>query len=74
MRDLGMKPIDCIRSATTVAAETIGMKGVGTLEPGAWGDVIGVPGDPVADLALLAKPENIQLVVKGGDVIKSVTA
>jgi imidazolonepropionase-like amidohydrolase len=66
-----MEPIDCIRSATTVAADTIGMEGVGRLEPGSWGDVIGVRGDPVADLSLLAKPENIQLVLKAGEVIKS---
>jgi imidazolonepropionase-like amidohydrolase len=71
MRDLGMQPLDCIRSATTVAADTIGMKGVGRLEPGSWGDVIGVAGDPVANLELLSTPENIKLVVKGGDVVKS---
>jgi len=71
MRDLGMEPIDCIRAATNVAAETIGMKGVGKLEPGAWGDLIGVSGDPVADLALLSKPDNVRLVVKGGDVVKA---
>ncbi|HEV2415430.1 MAG TPA: amidohydrolase family protein [Candidatus Dormibacteraeota bacterium] len=71
MRDLGMEPLDCIRSATTVAAGTIGMKGVGNLDPGAWGDLIGVPGDPVANLELVAKPENIKLVVKGGEVVKS---
>src|SRR5713226_6150607 len=71
MQQLGMKPIDCIRSATTVAAQTIGMKGVGTLAPGSWGDLIGVPGDPLADLKLLADPANVHLVVKGGDVVKS---
>lgn len=71
MRDLGMKPIDCIRSATTVAAETIGMEGVGRLEPGSWGDVIGVPGDPLADLSLLARPDGVKLVVKGGETVKS---
>ena len=71
MRDLGMEPIDCIRSATSVAADTIGMQGVGRLEPGSWGDLIGVPGDPVADLSLLAKPKNVHLVLKGGEVIKS---
>jgi imidazolonepropionase-like amidohydrolase len=47
------------------------MKGVGKLEPGAWGDVIGVPGDPVADLTLLSKPDNVRLVVKGGEVVKA---
>ena len=71
MRELGMEPIDCIRAATTVAAETIGMKGVGAIAAGSWGDLIGVPGDPVANLELLAKPENVKLVVKGGEVIKS---
>ena len=74
MRELGMAPIDCIRAATTVAAETIGMKGVGTLQPGAWGDLIGVAGDPVADLTLLAKPDHVRLVVKGGEVVKALSA
>ena len=71
MRQLGMEPIDCIRSATTVAAHTIGMEGVGTLEPGSWGDLIGVPGDPIADLTLISNPDKVHLVVKGGEVVKS---
>ena len=71
MQQLGMEPIDCIRAATTVAAKTIGMQGVGTLEPGSWGDLIGVPGDPLADLKLLSDPAHVHLVVKGGDPVKS---
>jgi imidazolonepropionase-like amidohydrolase len=71
MQQLGMAPIDCIRAATTVAAQTIGMPGVGQLKEGSWADLIGVPGDPVADLTLIAKPENVHLVVKGGEVVKS---
>jgi imidazolonepropionase-like amidohydrolase len=47
------------------------MKGVGRLEPGSWGDLIGVPGDPLADLKLLADAANVHLVVKGGDPVKS---
>ncbi|MGH2928933.1 MAG: metal-dependent hydrolase family protein, partial [Solirubrobacteraceae bacterium] len=71
MQELGLDALSCIRSATTVAAETVGWTGeVGTLKPGAWGDVIGVPGDPLEHLELLAKPEMIELVVKGGDVMK----
>src|SRR6266851_1949378 len=49
----------------------LGMKGVGRLEPGSWGDLIGVPGDPLADLKLLADSANVHLVVKGGDPVKS---
>jgi imidazolonepropionase-like amidohydrolase len=71
MQQLGMKTIDCVRSATTVAAQTIGMKGAGSLAPGSWGDLIGVAGDPLADLTLLSKPDNVRLVMKGGDVVKS---
>jgi imidazolonepropionase-like amidohydrolase len=71
LRDLGLAPLDCIRSATTVAAETLDWAGqVGTLADGAFCDAIGVAGDPVADLTLLAKPENIRLVLKGGEVAK----
>ncbi len=71
MHELGMEPLDCIRAATTVAAETIGMKGVGSLAPGSWGDLIAVAGDPLVDLTLVAEADNIQLVVKGGEVVKS---
>jgi imidazolonepropionase-like amidohydrolase len=71
MNELGMEPIDCIRAATTVAAETIGMRGVGQLKEGWWADLIAVPGDPLADLTLLARPDNVHLVVKGGEVVKA---
>ncbi|MBO0705723.1 MAG: amidohydrolase family protein, partial [Candidatus Dormibacteraeota bacterium] len=75
MRDAGMAPEDCLRSATAVAAEVLGLAGdVGTLAPGAYGDLIGVPGDPLADLELVAKPEKVQLVVRGGEVVKERTS
>jgi len=70
MHELGMEPLQCLQSATTVAARTIGYPGVGSLQPGDWADVIGVPGDPLASLELVAKPDNVQLVVKGGTVFK----
>ncbi len=69
---LGMEALDCIRSATVVAADTIGLGGkVGCLDEGAFGDLVGVAGDPLADLQLLARPENVRLVVKGGEVVKA---
>jgi imidazolonepropionase-like amidohydrolase len=46
------------------------MNGVGSLNEGSWGDVIGVPGDPLANLELLAKAENVRLVIKGGELVK----
>jgi len=38
-----------------VAAEVIGLEGAGSLAAGSFGDVIGVPGDPIEDLNLVAK-------------------
>lgn len=70
MNQLGMAPVDCLRSATSVAAEVIGLTGAGSLAPGSFGDVIGVPGNPLDDLNLVARPDNVKLVVKGGKVFK----
>jgi imidazolonepropionase-like amidohydrolase len=68
----GMTPIEAIRSATTVAAELLGMTGqVGTLEPGAFADVVAVSGDPLADVAQLSR---IDFVMKGGEVVRSPAA
>jgi imidazolonepropionase-like amidohydrolase len=72
LHEAGLDRAQCLRSATTVAADVLGLEGqMGTLAEGAWGDVIGVPGDPLADLELVARPHNVQLVVKSGEVVKA---
>jgi imidazolonepropionase-like amidohydrolase len=72
MHELGMSSADCIRSATTTAARVLGLEDrAGTLAEGAFGDLVGVPGDPLEDLSLLARPHHVRLVVKGGDVVKA---
>ena len=72
LRELGMEPLDCIRSATLVAADTIGLEGrAGCLDVGAFGDLVGVAGDPLEDLETLARADGVALVVKGGEVVKS---
>jgi imidazolonepropionase-like amidohydrolase len=71
LRQSGMAPADCIRAATSVAAEVLGLAGqVGTLAVGAHADLVGVAGDPAEQLELLARPEHVQLVVKAGEVLK----
>jgi imidazolonepropionase-like amidohydrolase len=65
---LGMAPIEAIRSATTVAADLMGLAGrAGVVEAGAWADLVGVPGDPLKDVAALSR---IDFVMKGGEVIR----
>ena len=65
---LGMAPLAVIRAATIDAAEMMGWSGsVGALHVGAFADLIGVLGDPTADIRHLADPA---VVIKGGVVIR----
>jgi imidazolonepropionase-like amidohydrolase len=65
----GMTPAQAIRSATTSAAELLGMdKEIGTIAPGKYADLVAVKGDPLADISVLQK---IDFVMKGGEVYKS---
>jgi imidazolonepropionase-like amidohydrolase len=64
----GMTPIEAIRSATIVAAELMGWEDrVGSLQRGRLADLIAVPADPLADLAIL---EDVPFVMKDGVVVK----
>jgi imidazolonepropionase-like amidohydrolase len=65
----GMTPAQAIRSATTTAAEMLGMQNdVGSITPGRYADLIAVKGDPLSDIALL---QTVDFVMKGGEVFKS---
>jgi imidazolonepropionase-like amidohydrolase len=64
----GMTPAQAIRSATSVAAELLGMQDqIGTVEAGKQADIVAVPGDPLQDVALLQK---VHFVMKAGEVYK----
>ena len=64
----GMTPMQAIQSATTEAARALGKDGqVGTLAPGAWGDLIAVPANPMTDIRAL---ERVSGVLKAGRLIK----
>lgn len=69
MVKLGLTPLQAIQASTINAADLLGWPGkVGTLEPGAWGDVIAVDGDPVQDVTTL---ERVKFVMKGGEVVRN---
>jgi imidazolonepropionase-like amidohydrolase len=69
MVGLGMKPGAALRSATSAAAELLGLsKTLGTLERGKLADVIAVPGDPLTDIKAM---EKVIFVMKGGDVVRN---
>ena len=63
--DRGMTPLAALRAATLVSAELIDVDDRGRLEEGLLADVIGVPGDPTADITVT---EDVRFVMKGGVV------
>jgi imidazolonepropionase-like amidohydrolase len=64
----GATPLQAIQSATLNAAQALGRpKDVGQVIPGAYGDLVGVTGDPLSDVTVLEHPA---VVIKGGDVVK----
>ena len=64
----GQAPMAAITSATSLAAESLGLGDrVGTVAPGYEADLIAVAGDPLADIGAF---EHVVLVVKGGRVIR----
>jgi imidazolonepropionase-like amidohydrolase len=69
MVKLGMTPLQTIQAATVNAADLLGWPGkVGTLEPGAWADIVAVDGDPLKDVTTL---EHVKFVMKGGEVVRN---
>jgi imidazolonepropionase-like amidohydrolase len=66
MVEAGMPPMAAIRSATIESARLLGLeKDLGTVEAGKIADLVAVPGDPLADIRLMAK---VSFVMKGGVV------
>ena len=69
MVERGMRPIDAIRSATSVAAEHMGLSAdVGAVAPGKLADLIAVRGDPLADAEIL---RDVTVVIQAGVIIKA---
>ncbi len=68
MVERGMTPMEAIQAATSVSARYMGWSDrVGGIQPGRYGDVIAVKGDPLTDVRRL---QDVAVVVKGGVVIR----
>ena len=64
-----MTPMQAIQSATSRAAELLGMSGqVGVIAPGAHADLVAVEGDPLRDVRVL---ERVGFVMKDGKVFRN---
>jgi imidazolonepropionase-like amidohydrolase len=69
MVDLGLPPIDALKTATGNAADLFGIaQKTGTLEKGKFADVIAMPGDPTNDITAT---ERVSFVMKEGKIIRN---
>ncbi|HEY9234125.1 MULTISPECIES: metal-dependent hydrolase family protein [Phenylobacterium] len=74
------EPADILRMATSVNGELMALSGprnpypgkLGTIEDGAWADLLVVNGSPLQDISLLARPEqSLALIMKDGVIYKN---
>lgn len=66
---LGMSPLDALRTATIHAADLLGRDDLGSIEPGMLADLIAVPGDPLQDISVT---RDVRFVMLGGRGVKHV--
>ncbi len=76
-------PAEVLTMATSDNADLLALSGprhpypgvLGRIEPGAWADILLVDGDPLADLSLLADPDqNLSVIMKDGVIHKNTLA
>ncbi len=69
MVEWGMTPMEAIQAATSIAARYMAWEDrVGAVEPGLFGDLVAVKGNPLEDISQL---ENVEVVIKGGLIFKA---
>jgi imidazolonepropionase-like amidohydrolase len=67
-----LPPAEVIRSATSMAAELLGLAGrLGVIRPNALADLLILDADPLSDLTILADPAaHLQMIIKSGKIIR----
>jgi len=69
VRDGGQPPMDAVVSATSLAAESLGLQGkIGAIAPGLEADIIATDGNPLQDITAVRR---VVFVMKGGKVYKN---
>ncbi|MFE2768198.1 amidohydrolase family protein [Streptomyces albidoflavus] len=61
----GISPPRALRAATSVAAELLGLDGLGVVAEGRTADLVAMPGDPFTDIEVTGR---VDFVMKGGVV------
>lgn len=73
LRSRVVKPIDVIRSATTIGAKVLRHEGkLGCIKPGAFADLLVVDGNPLKDLSVLeGQGKHLPIIMKAGKFHKN---
>jgi imidazolonepropionase-like amidohydrolase len=67
---MGLSPQETIRVATFDSARLLQLdQKVGSLDEGKYADLIVVDGDPLADISVLTRPDNVRMVVLNGTTV-----
>lgn len=66
----GFTPMEAVVAGTKTTAEVIDLPDVGVLAPDYRADLLVLDADPLADIHALADPENIDCVIKDGEVVR----
>jgi len=67
MVDYGMKPLDVLRSATSVNAQVFGLSNLGNVKAGYLADLVAVGGNPAEDIKVV---KAVKMVMKDGVMVK----
>jgi len=63
----GLTAVRALKAATSVAAELLQRDELGVVAPGKQADIVAMPGDPVADIAVTA---NVDFVMRAGRIYR----
>jgi imidazolonepropionase-like amidohydrolase len=67
MVEAGLTTLSALKAATSVASSLLQHNDIGVLAPGKQADIVAVPGDPIADIAVT---EKVDFVMKTGRIYR----
>ena len=70
-----MPPMEAIVANTSLSAWLMGLEGeVGVIAPGKLADIVIWNSDPIADITVLQRPDEISVIIKEGRIIDRAAA